>query len=66
MFPAFERMYRRAFEKMIEARKQRGLSNRLNWETADDVFRWWMEDRNLAGQISLEEYLNGEVDEYGL
>lgn len=62
VFPAFERMYKRAFEKMVEARKQRSLSNRIGWETAEDVFRWWMEDSNVAGQISLEEILNEEVD----
>ncbi len=66
MFPAFEQAYRQAFAKMIEVREQRGLSNRLNWKTADDVFRWWMEDRNLAGQVSLYDLLDGEVGGHGL
>lgn len=51
-FPAYERMYRRAFSKMLEVRKQRGIETK--WKTSDDVFRWWMDDKNLDGQMKLE------------
>ena len=51
-FPAYERMYRRAFAKMLEVLKQRGIST--TWQTTEEVFRWWMEDKNLDGQIRLE------------
>lgn len=51
-FPAYERMYRRAFAKMLEVRKQQGKET--VWKTAEEVFRWWMDDQNLDGQIKLE------------
>lgn len=51
-FPSYERMYRRAFAKMLEVRKQRGFDTK--WKTSDDVFRWWMDDENLDGQMKLE------------
>lgn len=48
-FPAYENMYRRAFARLIETRKAAGKPTR--WENADEVFNWWMEDKNLDGQI---------------
>lgn len=51
-FPAYERMYRRAFAKMLEVCRQRGITT--SWKTADEVFRWWMEDKNLDGQMKLD------------
>ena len=51
-FPAYERMYRRAFAKMLEVRKQQGKET--VWKTAEEVFRWWMEDKNLDGQMKWE------------
>lgn len=32
-----------------------------DWQTGMDVFRWWMEDDNISGQLSMEEIL--EEDE---
>lgn len=63
-YPTYERAYRRAFETMLAVRLQRRPEAPTKWQTADDVFRWWMEDKNLDGQISLEELMDGEVDEY--
>lgn len=48
-FPAYENMYRRAFARMIEARKAAGKPTQ--WKTSDEVFNWWMEDKNLDGQL---------------
>ena len=41
-WPGFERLYRIAFERTITARKEAGLP--CNWETADDVMRWWLKE----------------------
>ena len=54
-WPAYEKMYISAFERMLDARKGKGLPS--NWYTGRDVFRWWMEDDNLNGQISIEDFL---------
>jgi 3'-phosphoadenosine 5'-phosphosulfate sulfotransferase (PAPS reductase)/FAD synthetase len=51
-YSKYEQMYRSAFGHMLEARKAAGKST--CWKTADDVFRWWMEDKNLDGQIEFE------------
>lgn len=50
-WPKFEKLYRKAFARMLEARKARGKDG--PWQTADEVFRWWMEDKNIDGQLDL-------------
>lgn len=52
-WPKFQGLYMAAFERMLEARRARGLV--AQWKNADDVFHWWMEDGVLAGQMSMEE-----------
>ena len=56
VWPAFERLYRTAFDKMLHRRWEGGKFN--SWNSADDVFRWWMEDRNVTGQLDI---FGGEV-----
>ena len=47
------------FDRMLEARKKRNLESEGkkfatdDWQTGRDVFRWWMEDKNVAGQLSM-------------
>jgi 3'-phosphoadenosine 5'-phosphosulfate sulfotransferase (PAPS reductase)/FAD synthetase len=53
-YPKYENLYRLAFAKLVEARKARGKDDSgTAWETAESMFNWWMEDKNLDGQISL-------------
>lgn len=40
LYPKYEASYKRAFAKMLEKRKEKNLPTQ--WETAEDVFRWWM------------------------
>lgn len=56
VWPAFEKLYRTTFDKMLHRRWENGKFN--SWHSADDVFRWWMEDSNIAGQLDL---FGGEV-----
>jgi len=51
-YPTFERAYIRAFEKMIEVRKGNDMS--CQWQTGEEVFLWWMEDKNIEGQMKLD------------
>lgn len=67
-WPAYEKMYISAFDRMVEARKQcvenRGKIFSDNWETGRDVFHWWIEDGVLPGQVSfddIEEAMNAEI-----
>ena len=56
VWPAFERLYRHAFDRMLKALKAAG--KHCLWRDSDEVFRWWMEDGNLDGQIDI---FGGEV-----
>lgn len=54
-YPKYEEMYKRAFGRMIERRKEKGLEVSKAWgNTGDDVFHWWMEDGVIVGQIEME------------
>ena len=70
-WPKYKDAYIRAFEKMIEVRKQRNLINpaRPVWKfagceykepTAIDVFNWWMEYDVLPGQVDWFEEMEEE------
>lgn len=54
-FPRYKKLYLHAFDRMIKERKRRGKD--LKGETAEEVFSWWMEDDNLPGQMSIEDFL---------
>lgn len=55
-FPAYKERYIKAFEKMLEVRKARGKDdgNGGAWKDAESVFRWWIEDKNVEGQMSFD------------
>lgn len=56
-FSAYKKLYLHAFERMLEERKRRG--KKCKWKTAEEVFLWWMEDDNIPGQMSIDDYLGG-------
>lgn len=57
-FPSYKKLYLHAFERMLEERAQRGKES--TWSSAEEVFHWWMEDDNIPGQMSIDDYLGGE------
>ena len=50
-YPTYQIAYIRAFEKMLEKIHKSG--GRTRWKTGYDVFLWWMEDKNVEGQMDL-------------
>lgn len=62
VWPAYEHLYRSAFARMLEARRAAGKEDSRHWRTADELFRWWMEDENLEGQLDLFGGEVGKVD----
>lgn len=54
-FPKYKKMYMDSFEKMIKERKKRNL--KCQWNNAEDVFMWWIEDENIPGQMSIEDFI---------
>jgi len=54
LFPTYKGAYIRAFDRMLENRKREGKSDTTrSWKSGEAVFRWWMEDPNVEGQIEL-------------
>lgn len=57
-WPAYEKLYIQAFDRMLDERKRRGKLDGT-WKsgtTGLDVFHWWMEEDVLPGQLSIEDY----------
>lgn len=54
-FPSYKKRYIKAFEKMLEVRKQKGKNDTTDaWKDGEAVFRWWIEDKNVEGQMSFD------------
>lgn len=54
-YPKYKELYIRAFDKMLEERKRRGLQSYF-WETGKDLMAWWLgEDKD---QLSIFEEVN--------
>lgn len=53
-FPQYKKLYIHAFDRMLEERKRRGKESK--WNTAEEIFLWWMEDNNIPGQMSIEDF----------
>lgn len=57
-WPKYYQGYLRAFDKMLNNRKLKGLETCLAWENAEGVMKWWIyggDVKQLEGQIGLEE-----------
>lgn len=46
---------------MLAARKSKKLDTK--WKTGEEVFHWWIEDKNVFGQISIAEWINMTQEE---
>lgn len=57
-FPEYKKLYIHAFERMLQERTRRGKEN--TWKTGEEVFNWWMEDKNIPGQMSIEDFIAEE------
>ncbi len=44
IFPKYKQLYIMTFDKMLEARKAKGLDSRVNWKNGEDVFDWWLQN----------------------
>lgn len=60
-YPQYERMYIRAFGRLIEERRRRGLPT--DWESGIDCFHWWMEDGTLPGQMEFDDLIEETYDD---
>ena len=53
-YPKYKEAYIRAFDRMLEYRKLCGNKDIIGWKTGNGVFDWWMEDKNIDGQYSMD------------
>lgn len=51
LFPSYQKAYISAFERMLQS------GNKYKWKTGEEVFRWWMEDKNVHGQLELQDFM---------
>lgn len=58
-WPKYKKAYLTAFEKMLAERIRRGKTSD-KWESATDVFNWWMEYDVLPGQYNMFEDVEEE------
>lgn len=54
-FPQYKKLYLHAFDRMLNERARRGKES--TWSNADEVFRWWMKDNSIPGQMRMEDFL---------
>ncbi len=52
-YPKYKEAYIRAFAKMLAYRKACGNKEVAGWKTPEGVFKWWMEDQSMEGQMSM-------------
>lgn len=51
-FPKYKQMYLNAFARMLKELDRKGKSH--TWETPEDVYRWWLEDETIPGQLEFD------------
>lgn len=57
-WPVYKKLYIRAFDDMLEARRAAGKVNRYSlWADGDGVFRWWIGDGQKIdpNQVSMDD-----------
>ena len=51
-WPYMKRFYMRAFADYVKAHTEAG--GNLGWQSAEDVWHWWMEDGHVRGQVEMD------------
>ena len=57
-YPKYRQAYVRAFDRMVEARKDAGLKTDRAWIDGEHVIRWWVGDDPF--QMTLFDYISAE------
>lgn len=54
VFPKYKQMYISAFQRMVDALRE---EKEIKWQSGEDVFSWWMQEDNIGGQMTLEDFI---------
>lgn len=61
-YPKFKDAYIRAFDKMLKIRKEKGKDDNVRkWKSGKAVYKWWVEDDGIEGQLAFDE--DGNITE---
>ena len=65
IYPKYRANYVRAFDRMLKAREESGMTNKANWTDGESVMRWWTGDTTDPNQLSLfdDEEMDGVMSE---
>ena len=58
--PIYALNYKRAFDRMVKVREKAGKVSRGAWKDGESVYKWWIQDQTIDGQMTIEEFLNKE------
>lgn len=61
LYPKYKDNYLRAFQRMIDVRKMKGMYNKVNWDTPENVFKWWMGEN--PDQLTFDDIFKLEGEE---
>lgn len=62
-YPKYRKLYVNAFDRMLLARKKKKLFNTIDWESGEDVMRWWCGDD--PKQMTVDDWVQ-MLEEAGL
>lgn len=54
-YPKYRKLYVNAFNRMLLARKEKKLSNTIDWGSGEEVMRWWCGDD--PKQMTVEDWV---------
>jgi phosphoadenosine phosphosulfate reductase len=53
LYPIYKQNYKKALQKLIDKRKAEGKTAKANWNDVESLYKWWIQDDTLDGQLSL-------------
>ena len=64
MYPKYKENYIKAFDRMLERRRETGKDDVTGktglhkWTDGEAVYRWWIMDDTIPGQMTIDDFLN--------
>lgn len=65
LYPKYKENYIKAFDRMLKKRLADGKENKSKYEWTDGeaVYRWWIMDDTIPGQMTIDDFLNEEGED---
>ena len=64
MYPKYKQNYINAFDRMVKARRKAGKMDDSKyaeaWKDGIHVYKWWIGDDTIDGQMNIFDYLDKE------